>query len=622
MVFGTLWQCFSVNKVQRDTKNSDSTRNSTQDSSSSSSSKDNDKKDTRSHRRHISDHRLHEQRRLRSIVFHGAQPLPIAFEPSPSHQATSNRFLALLFVGDLADRLRAHLPARTFLALRSCSNDVRIALLNQCENGMKFRWPMPCRTLAPRRLVVRCVCRFLPCDRPLDVVFGVEFDCMWTPGMPPKKCGMCRHKTPWSMASASTPWGRRYFIDVVLVMEHALVTTLRLNDGFSGVIAGRLPDSLIDLTLGVCFNQELGRMPLGLRSLLFNSKRYNAALTMFLPAGLRTLAFYNECILTSTIDHLPPCLEALHLPRTFNASLDGLLPETLRSLSLGTAFSRRIALPASLRRLTIASRRTAAIVGGLPAGLESLYCTAIIEDDEWFTRIPPNLTQLCPPDDFNGNLGESGVLPRCLAKLAFSPQSIYNNEVDPTLDNLVLLRLPSRWTRPAIESLPQCVQTLVMPSYYPHNVTAWPRALVRLVLPVCYPYKVSGLPDGIRVVYYSHDSKLPPHPKLEAPDGLCLRLTEFNSLRNSIKPFQKSVIVTVLAGNNKYAQGSTRRQRGRHLMASFDAPRLWYKNGYDATGANFASSGHILFDWNEPQYRWSTESTWRIDGLKPHEHEI
>lgn len=104
---------------------------------------------------------------------------------------------------------------------------------------------------------------------------------------------------------------------------------LELLGCFDNVI-NKLPEGLLELSIGMSFNQEINNLPSKLKRLRLSGKFDN--LVDNLPPELEKLEFY-KCCFDHNIDNLPVTLIELIISGKFNQSLDN-LPNGLKYLEL------------------------------------------------------------------------------------------------------------------------------------------------------------------------------------------------------------------------------------------------------------------------------------------------
>ncbi|KAH0485617.1 MAG: hypothetical protein KVP17_005356 [Porospora cf. gigantea B] len=226
------------------------------------------------------------------------------------------------------------------------------------------------------------------------------------------------------------------------------ISRLSLGFRFNQPLASQLPETLTFLKIVGDFDQPLGQLPRGLRTLIiggeFNQniapgdlpdclavlrlltpKLTPAIQAEALPCALIRLQLHGD----NPLPRLPSDIETLVLDHRFNFPIaPGYLPNSLRSLVLPQHYARplrEINLPDSLAKLTFVEYNVPLTPGDLPPGLRYLDLGERYSYEMLPGVLPLSLEILKVSPEYNTPLAP-GTLPESLQRLEFKSYNLRN----------------------------------------------------------------------------------------------------------------------------------------------------------------------------------------------------
>ncbi|EGC35302.1 hypothetical protein DICPUDRAFT_33630 [Dictyostelium purpureum] len=315
-----------------------------------------------------------------------------------------------------------------------------------------FNHPIPPNTI-PNNIIILC---FL-CENKTGISKGPDFNQNIDPGVIPNSVRYI------------------YFINGQYnkpLMAGALpnsVEYLFLSDGFNQPFkVGDLPSNLCILETGDEFNQpfDAAALPPTLKS-LFLGKGYNQPMDFAHLINITCLVYDEGSISEHPIISLPPKLEFLLLPDSFNHYIPvGLLPKTLRTLTFGDTFNSPIvpkSLPNSLESINLGKSYNLPFdPNALPKSLKSISFHQYSEFNHPLENIPNYVHSIELGQQFNQPITQ---LPSHLRYMKFGQK--FNQNLEGVLpSNLTHLYLGVHYKKLLTPgTLPESLKVLVMNGY-------------------------------------------------------------------------------------------------------------------------------------------------------------
>jgi len=218
-----------------------------------------------------------------------------------------------------------------------------------------------------------------------------------------------------------------------------------------------LPPNITHLILGENFNQPITKLPNTLTHLIFGKKYLNYKYN------------YTKCNFNQNINGiLPNSLKCLVLGSSFNQEIFK-LPPNLKYLVLGgyNHETKKDLLPKSLKYLTFGYEFNKVLVPGiLPESLELLKFDTPYNEKINKNVLPQSLKKLYFGNHFSQDL--EGVLSNDLQEIILG--SFYNHSINNFPDSLKHMRLDSFYGK-EIEKLPENLEHLVLGSFYNNRIS-------------------------------------------------------------------------------------------------------------------------------------------------------